>query len=52
MIGTIVNTGCIILGTLLGTIFKKGLSEKYTTALFNIMEDILPLQGKLFGDSK
>ena len=37
MIGTIVNTGCIILGTLLGTIFKKGLSEKYTTALFNIM---------------
>lgn len=37
MIGTIVNTGCIILGTLLGTVFKKGLSEKYTTALFNIM---------------
>jgi hypothetical protein len=37
MIGTIVNTACIIVGTLLGTIFKKGLGEKYTNALFNIL---------------
>ena len=37
MLGTIVNTACIIAGTLIGTIFKKGLGEKYTTALFNIM---------------
>lgn len=37
MLGTIVNTTCIIVGTLVGTIFKKGLGEKYTTALFNIL---------------
>ena len=37
MIGTIVNTGCIIVGTLVGTLFKKGLGEKYTKALFNAM---------------
>ncbi len=37
MLGTIVNTACIIVGTLVGTIFKKGLGEKYTTALFNIL---------------
>lgn len=37
MIGTIVNTACIVVGTLLGTIFKKGLGEKYTNALFNIL---------------
>lgn len=37
MLGTIVNTACIIVGTLLGTVFKKGLGEKYTTALFNIL---------------
>ena len=37
MLGTIVNTGCIITGTLLGTLFKRGLSEKYTKALFNAM---------------
>ena len=37
MIGTIVNTTCIIVGTLVGTLFKKGLGEKYTTTLFNAM---------------
>ena len=37
MLGTIVNTGCIIVGTLVGTLFKKGLGEKYTGALFNAM---------------
>ena len=37
MVGTLVNTGCIIVGTLVGTLFKKGLGEKYTTALFNAM---------------
>ena len=37
MLGTIVNTGCIIVGTLVGTLFKKGLGEKYSTALFNAM---------------
>ena len=37
MLGTIVNTACIIVGTLIGTIFKKGLGEKYTEALFTIM---------------
>ncbi|MBQ8070993.1 MAG: DUF554 domain-containing protein [Bacteroidales bacterium] len=37
MIGTIVNTCCIIVGTLAGTLFKKGLGEKYSTTLFNAM---------------
>lgn len=37
MLGTIVNTGCIIVGTLVGTLFKKGLGEKYTEALFTAM---------------
>jgi len=37
MVGTIVNTACIIAGTLVGTLFKKGLGEKYTKTLFNAM---------------
>lgn len=37
MLGTIVNTACIVVGTLVGTLFKKGLGEKYTTTLFNAM---------------
>ena len=37
MIGTIVNTACIIVGSLVGTLFKKGLGEKYRTILFNAM---------------
>ena len=37
MIGTLVNTACIIAGTVLGTLFKKGLGEKYRTVLFNAM---------------
>ena len=37
MLGTIVNTACIITGTLIGTLFKKGLGEKYRTVLFNAM---------------
>ncbi len=37
MIGTVVNTACIIVGTLAGTLFKKGLGEKYTNTLFNAM---------------
>jgi len=37
MVGTIVNTCCIVAGTLVGTFFKKGLGEKYTKTLFNAM---------------
>lgn len=37
MLGTIVNTGCIILGSLAGCLLKKGLGEKYSSALFNAM---------------
>ena len=37
MIGTIVNTACIITGTLVGTLFRKGLGEKYRKTLFNAM---------------
>lgn len=37
MLGTIVNTACIIAGTVLGTLFKKGLGEKYRTVLFHAM---------------
>ena len=37
MIGTIVNTACIIVGTLVGTLFKKGLGEKYKDVLYYAM---------------
>lgn len=37
MIGTIVNTGTIIIGTLVGVVLKKGIKEKYQQALFNAM---------------
>ena len=37
MLGTIVNTACIVAGTLVGTLFKKGLGEKYRAVLFNAM---------------
>lgn len=37
MIGTIVNTGTILAGSLLGTILKKGIHEKYQDALYNAM---------------
>lgn len=34
MLGTIVNTGTILLGSLLGSLFKKGIGEKYQNALY------------------
>ena len=37
MFGTIVNTILIILGTLIGTVLKKGIKEEYQTALFHAM---------------
>ena len=37
MLGTIVNTGCIIVGSVVGSILKKGLGEKYQTVLYNAM---------------
>ena len=35
MIGTIVNTGAIIIGSAAGSLLKKGISEKYSGALFS-----------------
>lgn len=37
MIGTIVNTGCIIAGTLVGSLLNKGLGEKYQDVLYGAM---------------
>ena len=37
MLGTIVNTACIVAGSLVGALLKKGLGEKYTKTLFNAM---------------
>lgn len=37
MIGTIVNTGAILLGTSIGSIAKKGIKEEYKSVLFNAM---------------
>lgn len=34
MLGTIVNTSCIILGTIAGTILHKGIKEKYKQTLY------------------
>ena len=37
MIGTIVNTATIITGSIIGSVFKKGIKEKHQTALFTAM---------------
>lgn len=37
MIGTIVNTACIIVGSVAGALLKRGLGEKYNDALFTAM---------------
>ena len=37
MFGTIVNTGTILAGSLLGSALKKGIDEKYQGALYNAM---------------
>lgn len=37
MLGTIVNTGTILAGSLIGGAMKKGIPEKYQTALYNAM---------------
>lgn len=37
MIGTIVNTGTILLGSILGSLLKKGIKSKYQDALFQAM---------------
>ena len=37
MVGTLVNTGTILAGSLIGTLLKKGIKPKYQEALFNAM---------------
>lgn len=37
MIGTIVNTTTILAGSVIGSVFKKGIREKHQNALFNAM---------------
>ncbi|MEF9940754.1 MAG: DUF554 domain-containing protein [Lachnospiraceae bacterium] len=37
MIGTIVNTGAIIVGSIIGSVLKKGIKEKYQAILFQAM---------------
>lgn len=37
MIGTIVNTGTILTGSILGSVLKKGIGEKYQSALYTAM---------------
>lgn len=37
MIGTIVNTGTILAGSILGSVIRKGIKEEYKEALFNAM---------------
>ncbi len=37
MIGTIVNTGTILAGSILGGVLKKGIGEKYQNALYTAM---------------
>ena len=37
MIGTIVNTGTILAGSVLGSVVKKGIKEEYQGTLFNAM---------------
>ena len=35
MIGTIVNTAAILCGSVLGSVLRKGIKEKYQHALFD-----------------
>lgn len=35
MLGTIVNTGCIVVGTIIGSILHTGIKEKYKSTLYN-----------------
>ncbi|WP_315081136.1 DUF554 domain-containing protein [uncultured Clostridium sp.] len=37
MLGTIINTGTIIIGTIVGCVVKKGIKDEYQGALFNSM---------------
>lgn len=37
MLGTIVNVGCILAGSTIGSVFKKGIKEKHQEALFTAM---------------
>lgn len=37
MIGTIVNTICILVGSIVGSVLKKGIKEEYQSALFTAM---------------
>ena len=37
MLGTIVNTATILTGSVIGSVFKKGIKEKHQTALFTAM---------------
>ncbi|MGN0294526.1 MAG: DUF554 domain-containing protein [Lachnospiraceae bacterium] len=37
MLGTIVNTGTILAGSIIGSVFKKGIKEEYQGALFTAM---------------
>ncbi len=37
MLGTIVNTGTILAGSVLGSVLRKGIKEEYQGALFNAM---------------
>lgn len=37
MIGTIVNTGCIILGSIVGAMLHRGIKEKYKTMLYDAL---------------
>ena len=37
MLGTFVNVGCIAAGSIIGSVLKKGISEKHREALFNAM---------------
>ena len=37
MLGTIVNTACILAGSTIGSLLKRGLGEKYQSVLYNAM---------------
>ena len=37
MLGTIVNVGCILSGSIIGSCVSKGINEKYKTALFDAL---------------
>lgn len=52
MLGTIVNASCIVIGSVIGTMLRRGIPERFKTTLFNAMGLVsLALGARIFIES-